>query len=269
MQIDGKQIGPGHAPWVCAEISGEHKGDFGRLLDLLIAAKDAGADSVKLQCFDPERLAEARGGRDKVLTEGLWAGRSLIDLYRETHTPRAFISEAMEWGKRWDITVFSSVFDEEGVDYLESLGCPAYKVSAYEFRDTELIAKVASTQKPMIMSVPSTATADDIRAAMLAAANLNENIAYLHCVSLYPCPDDKVELERMVQLRGRFEKHGWVVGFSDHTVGIEAAVNAVKAGACIIEKHVTLSRSDGGLDAAFSLEPHELAQMVKEIRSAH
>lgn len=266
MNIAGRQIGSGHSPYVVAEMSGEHRGQLAKAYDLIYAAKEAGADAVKVQCFDPRKLAETRGGADKVLTEGLWKGRSLLDLYAETYTPREWFPDLFAYAKQEGITLFSSVFDEEGVDYLESLGCPAYKVSAYEFRDEALIKKVASTRKPMIMSVPSTATLGDQAGAQIAAANMNENIAYLHCVSKYPCPDDEAELWRIMGLRHRFEKHGWVVGFSDHTVGIKVAVEAVRLGASIIEKHITLSREHGGPDKAFSLEPAEFKQMVQEIR---
>ena len=273
MRIDGREIGPGNAPWVCAEISGEHKGDFARCLDLIRAAKDAGADSVKLQCFDPERLAEARGGRDKVLTEGLWAGRSLIDLYRETHTPRAFISEAIEWGKHWGITVFSSVFDEEGVDYLDGLGCPALKIASFELTDIALIRKAASTGKPVILS-SGMAIEEDIRAALAQFLFPEEpstirvrECGLLHCVSAYPCSVEDAQLDRMKAMLAA--RPHLPIGLSDHTLGSIAPVVATALGASIIEKHITLDRKNGGPDAPFSLEPHEFAKMVQDVKDAY
>lgn len=261
MNIAGHEIGPGRSTYVVAEISGEHKGDFGRCLDLILAAKDAGADAVKLQCFDPERLAGARGGRDKVLTDGLWAGMSLIDLYRETHTPRAFIAEAMEWGEHWGITVFSSVFDEDGVDYLESLGCPAYKIASFELTDLALIRKAASTGKPIIISTGMGDWGDVRRAAHTAGPD----VAMLHCVSAYPARVEDLGLRRMRDLAVQTEFYG----LSDHTLGSIAPVVATALGASIIEKHITLDRENGGPDAPFSLEPAEFKQMVQDVKDAY
>jgi N-acetylneuraminate synthase len=260
MQIDGRQIGPGHPPYIVAELSGEHRGSYDRCRGLIRAAKEAGADAAKLQCFEPFALSEARGGADKVLALGLWAGRTLYSLYCETYTRWGWFPELFGYAREIGITLFSSVFDEESLRELEGYGlCPAYKISSFEFTDLPLIGKVAATRKPMIMSVPATASASDIRGAMLAAVNLDSNIAYLHCVSEYPAADP--HFERLAELQERLGH--WVVGFSDHTLGIASAVEAVKRGASIIEKHLTLSRAEGGPDKAFSLEPAELAQLVQ------
>jgi N-acetylneuraminate synthase len=187
-------------------------------------------------------------------------------LYRETHTPREWFPELFAYGKEIGIHVFSSVFDVEEVAYLETIGCPAYKISAVEFGDTALIGATANTDKPIIMSVGENATDSEIRNAHSVAATANENIAYMHCVSRYPCPKGEANLERVIHLRR--QSPYWRIGFSDHTPGIEAAVSAVKNyNAQIIEKHITLSRTNGGPDAAFSLEPAAFKQMVEAINA--
>lgn len=260
MKISGIEIGHDCHPFVVAELSANHQGSFGRALDLIYKARLAGVDGIKLQIFDPDRLAERRGGRDKVITEALWAGRTLGDLYREAHTPREWFQELSAFHS----CMFASVFDAEDVEYLERFGCPAYKVASREAADADLVAKAASTGKPVIIS-SGTATDDELGRSVAAATKYTNQVALLYCVSEYPTPMESIDFDEIKFMRRRYQLP---VGFSDHTVGIEAAVEAVKAGACIIEKHVTLSRADGGLDAAFSLEPHELAQMVKEIRNA-
>ena len=263
MNISGREICHDCEPYVVAEISANHDGSFDKLVALIDAAKDAGADAVKVQCFEPERLAERRGGRDKVITETLWSGRTLLDLYQQAHTPLEFILYALA---RRDITAFASVFDAEDVDLLEApnVNCPAYKIASREAADANLVARAASTGKPLIIST-GTATEDELCHSVGNARMGTNQIALLYCVSEYPTRMESLDFEEIRWLRYRF---GVPIGFSDHTVGIEAAVEAVRAGACIIEKHITLSRADGGLDAAFSLEPHELVQMVQEVRNA-
>jgi sialic acid synthase SpsE len=266
MRINGREIGPGHAPWICAEVSGEHKGSYDRCVDLIDAAHRAGADSVKLQCFRPYELAKARGGPDKVLAEGLWAGRKLIDLYTETHTPREWFPDLFAYARRFNITLFSSVFDEEGVEFLETLGCPAYKVSSFSATDLALIRKAASTVKPLIIST-GMASGKDIDTALAQCPNFSTNAALLHCVSAYPCPIEDANLERINKLWDFFEVT--VTGLSDHTLGTTAAIVATALGASIIEKHITLDRSNGGPDAAFSLEPHEFKKLVQDVKDAY
>jgi N-acetylneuraminate synthase len=264
MQIDGKQIGPGHPPYIVGEVSGEHRGDLLRCMTLISAAKKAGADSAKLQLYDPVKLAEARGGRNKVLTDGLWKGRTLGDLYQEAHTPREWFPELFAYAKDIGITLFSSVFDEEGVDYLESLGCPAYKIASFELTDLALIRKAASTGKPVIIST-GMGSESEIVAAMNAASY--PHLALLHCVSSYPC---KIEDARLGRLRGFGARYNFdCMGISDHTLGSVAPVVATALGASIIEKHITLDRKNGGPDAPFSLEPHEFKQMVQDVKDAY
>ncbi len=278
MRIGTREIGPGHSPWVVAEISGEHRGDRARLMALLNAAKDAGADAVKVQCFDPDKLAASRGGADKRLTSGPWAGMTLGEIYKATHTSRPLIESVMLWCEHNDFTWFASAFSSEDVDFLEARKCPAYKIASFELTNLPLIRKAASTGKPVILST-GMADEDSIQAAVdvfdadpyppmaTVPASIGRNCALLHCVSAYPCPPEEANLERINAL---FHLTGLdVVGFSDHTLGPECAIAAVALGASIIEKHITLDRNDGGLDASFSMEPKEFAEMVSAIRNVH
>lgn len=272
MNIDGVQIGAGHPPWVCGEISGEHLGDKLTCVRLISALKDAGANAAKLQLFDVRRLADARGGYGKVLTEGLWKGRTLGSLYAETHTPREWFPDLFTYAKSIGITLFSSVFDEEGVDYLETLGCPAYKISSFEFANERLRGLAGSTGKPVILST-GMAHNEWPRAVGIPGARYPGGLALLHCVSAYPCPMEDANLGRMSKMADWVKREMWersiVVGLSDHTLGTTAAIVATALGASIIEKHITLDRNNGGPDAAFSLEPAEFAKLVQDVRDAH
>lgn len=239
-------------PRIIAEISGEHLGKFGNAAALIRSARDAGADAAKLQCFDPERLAERRGGKNRVLKDGLWAGRSLLDLYRETHTPREWFPDLFAYAEEIGIDLFSSVFDADDIAFLETLDCPAYKISARESDDIELIDRAVNTGKQVIISLPPDA----------AVTYTIKGAAYLHCVSEYPAEDAR--LDRLEELLAELPNN--VVGFSDHTRGIGAAIMATHLGARIIEKHITLQDGPGGPDAAFSLRPDEFSRMVTECR---
>ena len=266
MRINGRDIGPGHEPYVIAEVSANNNGTLGRALELIRKAKEAGADSVKLQLYDPMKLAIARGGPDKKLASGPWAGRTLLDLYTEGHTPREWFPAMFDYAKKHNITLFSSVFDDDGVDFLETLNCPCLKIASFELTNLPLIRKAASTGKPIILST-GMGDYDNIAATLYDARESGAgDLAALHCVSAYPCPADQANLARINLLQSfSFD----AVGFSDHTLGHECAIAAVALGACIIEKHITLDRNDGGLDASFSMEPAEFKAMVSAIRNVH
>ena len=268
MNIAGRDIGSGHSPYVVAEMAGEHKWEFSLCCELIAMAKKAGADAVKAQLYDPVRLAEARGGRTKVLTDGLWKGRTLGDLYHEAHTPRKWFPDLFAHAKDIGITLFSSVFDEDGVDFLESLECPAYKIASFELTDLALIRKAASTGKPVIISTGMGSEAEVWEASWAAqeAAKHEGSPAILHCVSAYPCPVGALNLRSKFE---EFKRHYTVFGLSDHTLGSVAPVVATALGASIIEKHITLDRQNGGPDAPFSLEPAEFKQMVQDVKDAY
>ena len=267
MEINGRPIGPGHQPYIVAEISGEHRHSMERMTRLIKAAKDAGADCVKFQCFNPAKLAASRGGADKVLTSGPWEGMKLGDIYEQTFTPRMMIVEAKNYCLDIGIGWLSSAFSEDDVDFLDSIGCPAVKIASFELTNLPLIRKAASTGKPVILSTGMASDRDIWRASdtALDAHEVYSKRALLHCVSAYPCSPAEANLRRMKDLRAFVN----TFGFSDHTLGPECAIAAVALGASIIEKHITLDRNDGGLDASFSMEPHEFASMVKAIRNVH
>ncbi|MBS4083852.1 MAG: pseudaminic acid synthase [Rhizobiales bacterium] len=262
--IAGRSIGPSHSPYVIAELSGNHNGDIGRALALIDAAKAAGADAVKLQTYTADTITLDHDGPGFTIEGGLWDGRRLHELYREASTPWEWHEKLFAHARSAGITCFSSPFDPTAIAFLEKLNAPAYKIASFEIVDTPLIRLAAKTGKPLIIST-GMASPDEISDA-LNAAKESAGAVLLHCISAYPAPAEDANLARIPALAA---KYGCVIGLSDHTLGIEVSIAAVALGACVIEKHITLQRADGGPDAAFSLEPDELAALVKGVRTAH
>ncbi|MDW3206351.1 MAG: pseudaminic acid synthase [Alphaproteobacteria bacterium] len=264
-QIDGRSIGFGHPPYVIAELSGNHNGDLSRALALVDAAAEAGADAVKLQTYTADTITIDHDGPGFTLEGGLWDGRRLYELYQEAATPWEWHEALFERARTHGIAVFSSPFDHTAVDFLEGLGAPAYKIASFEAVDTDLIAKAAATGKPLIISTGMADLSEIAEAVQSAQVPESGGVALLHCVSGYPTPMKDCHLATIGELMQRFDVP---IGLSDHSHGTTVPIAATALGACIIEKHFTLNRADGGVDSAFSLEPHELAELVRGTRSA-
>lgn len=263
--LDGRVVGPETPPYVVAEMSGNHNGSIDRAFAILAAAKEAGCNAVKLQTYKPDTITLDVDAPGFTVEEGLWGKQRLFDLYRHAQTPWEWHQALFDRAHELGLTIFSSPFDPTAVDLLESLDCPAYKIASFEIVDLPLIACCAATGKPIMMSV-GMATIDEIYDAVTCARSAGaRDIALLYCVSAYPAPASDMNLRTLHDLAQRFDV---VVGLSDHTLGIGAAVASVALGASVIEKHFTLARSDGGSDAAFSIEPAEMAALCEEARTA-
>lgn len=265
ISIAGRSIGADHEPYVVAEMSGNHNGSLERAKTIVREAAKAGAHAVKLQTYTADTLTIDVDDDRFRLSSGhdLWGGRHLHDLYDEAHTPWDWHAELFALGADVGVTVFSSPFDPSAVDLLESLSCPAYKIASSEIVDLPLIRLAASTGKPVIIST-GMATLAEIHAAVMAATDAGDGgVVVLSATTSYPAP---VEASNLRSLPVIADALGCPVGLSDHTPGLGASVAAVALGACMIEKHVTLRRADGGVDADFSLEPEELRSLVEETR---
>ncbi|MBV8051613.1 MAG: pseudaminic acid synthase, partial [Acidobacteriaceae bacterium] len=264
--IEDRPIGPDHPVYVVAELSANHNQDFQRAVELVHAAKELGADAVKLQTYTADTITIASDRECFRIGGGtLWDGRTLYELYQEAYTPLEWQPKLKELADEIGIQLFSSPFDASAVEFLESMNVPAYKVASCELVDLPLIQTIGSTGKPLIMST-GMATVEEIEEAIAAAREAGaRQIALLKCTSAYPAPPDEMHLRTIPELGRRF---GVPVGLSDHTRGIAVAVAAVALGACIIEKHLTLSRASGGPDAEFSLEPKEFKELVEAVRVA-
>lgn len=263
--INEREIGKGCKPYIIAEMSGNHNGDINRAKELIRAAKHAGADAVKLQTYTADTITIDHDSDAFIIHGGLWDGYKLYDLYKEAYTPWEWHQELFDEAKKNDITIFSSPFDHTAVDLLESLDAPAYKIASFELIDLPLIRRVAQTGKPMIMSTGNACLSEIEQAVDTARNNGCKDIILLHCTSGYPTPASEANLRTINNLADNFS---CLVGLSDHTMDIGVSVAAVALGASVIEKHFTLSRSDGGPDSGFSLEKEELAMLVKNCRMA-
>jgi N-acetylneuraminate synthase len=267
ISIGERQIGPGHPPLVIAEISGNHNGQMERAMEIVEAAARAGAQAVKLQTYTPATMTLELRDRDFLVCDARspWRGEALWDLYEKAHTPWEWHEPIFRRCEELGMIAFSTPFDATAVDFLEALRVPCYKIASFENVDLELIRRAASTGKPLFIS-SGLATEAELADAVAAARGAGcRDLVLLKCTSSYPASPSDSHLATMADMRARF---GCMVGLSDHTPGLGAAAAAVALGAVAIEKHVTLSRADGGVDAAFSLEPRELAQLVKETRAA-
>lgn len=267
MSIGGRTIGADRPPFVIAEMSGNHNGSLERALAIVDAAAAGGAHALKLQTYRPDTITVDADGPAFRLNDGhaLWGGENLYRLYERAHTPWEWHEPIFERAREHGLLAFSAPFDPTAVELLEKLDTPAYKIASSEIVDLPLIRLAASTGKPLVIST-GMATAGEIEAAVTAAREAGcTQLAVLSCTASYPASPAESNLRSLPLLAALT---GVEVGVSDHTPGIGAALAAVALGACLIEKHVTLSRADGGVDAAFSLEPPELAALVEESERA-
>jgi N-acetylneuraminate synthase len=263
--IDGYTIGSNSPPYIVAEVSANHNGSLERAIETLSAAKRCGVNAVKLQTFTADTITIDCDKPDFVIKDGLWDGYKLYDLYKQAETPFEWHEPLFAHARNIGITIFSTPFDETAVDLLEKLNTPAYKIASFELIDLPLIRYVASTGKPMIMST-GMASEQEIEEAVTAAREAGcKDLLLLHCISSYPTPMDQANLRQIPELARRFNVF---TGLSDHTMGTAASVAAVAMGACLIEKHFTLSRDDKGLDSEFSSEPRDLERLCADAKDA-
>jgi pseudaminic acid synthase len=262
--VDGRAIGPGRPVYIIAEVSANHGQRYENAVRIIEAAKEAGADAVKLQTYRPDTITiQSDGEPFRNAKGGLWEGRTLYDLYAEAYTPWEWTPNLIALANSLGMDCFSSPFDFTAVDFLAGLDVPAFKVASFELVDIPLIKRMAATGKPLIMST-GMAYGDEIDEAVAAArAGGAMEIALLKCTSAYPSPPDAVNLRTIPAMA---ERWGLPVGLSDHTDGEMVPVAAVALGACIVEKHITFSRDDPTADAAFSLEPAMFKAMVDAVR---
>lgn len=265
IEINSRKIGHGFPVYIIAELSANHCQQFEEAVKLIKAAKEAGADAVKLQTYTPDTMTIQCDSAEFQISGGTpWDGKTLYELYGEAYMPWEWQPKLKKVAGDLGIDLFSSPFDKTAVDFLEDMNVPAYKVASFEIVDIPLIEYMASKGKPMIMST-GMATMDEIGEAVQAARSAGASqIALLKCTSAYPALPDEMNLRTIPHLAEAF---GVPVGLSDHTLGIAVPVAAVALGACIVEKHFTLSRSIPSPDSAFSLEPHEFKSMVEAIRT--
>jgi pseudaminic acid synthase len=265
--IGARGIGPGAAPFIIAEMSGNHNQSLDRAFELVDAAAAAGAHALKLQTYTADSITlDVRGGEFSIDDpNSLWKGSTLHDLYKKAYTPWEWHEPIMKRARSLGMECFSSPFDETAVDFLHELGVPAFKIASFENNHLPLIRKVAATGKPMIISTGMASLGELDEAVRTAREAGCRDLVLLKCTSTYPASPENTNLLTIPHMRSLF---GCEIGLSDHTMGVGVSVAAVALGATVVEKHFTLRRADGGVDSAFSLEPHELKALVEETERA-
>jgi N-acetylneuraminate synthase len=267
MKIKKLEIGIAHKPFIIAEMSGNHNQSLGRALAIVEAAAESGAHALKLQTYTADTMTLDIDEGEFFINDpnSLWYGNSLYSLYQQAHTPWEWHKPIMDRANELGLVCFSTPFDETAVDFLETLDVPCYKIASFENTDIPLIKRVAATRKPLIISTGMATIAELDETVQAACAAGCDDLILLKCTSNYPASPENSNLRTIPHMRELFDCE---VGLSDHTLGIGAAIAAVSLGATVIEKHFTLSRADGGVDSAFSLEPAEMASLVVETERA-
>lgn len=263
--INEQEISENAPVYVIAEVSANHGQDFDQAVRIIHAAHEAGADAVKLQTYTPDTMTIDCDNEFFRIKGTIWEGRNLYDLYGEAYTPWDWQPKLKEIADGLGIDLFSTPFDSTAVDFLEQMKIPVYKVASFEVVDLPLLRRIGKTRKPVIMSTGMATLAEIDEAVQTLRGAGCSQLALLKCTSAYPAPPEEMDLRTIPHLADAF---GVPAGLSDHTLGIAVPVAAVALGACIIEKHITLSRDVTGPDSAFSLEPHEFKQMVESVRVA-
>lgn len=266
ISINDKSVGRSCPVYIIAELSANHNQDFEQAVQLIKSAKEAGADAIKLQTYTPDTITIDCNNEYFRISKGtIWEGRNLYDLYKEAYTPWEWQPKLKEVANELGMDLFSTPFDNTAVEFLENMGVTAYKIASFELVDIPLIQRVAKTGKPIIMSTGMATLAEIDEAVQTARDAGCKELALLKCTSGYPADPAEMNLRTIPHMAEAF---GVPVGLSDHTLGIAVPVAAVALGACIVEKHFTISRAVPGPDSAFSLEPHEFKAMVEAIRTA-
>lgn len=266
LRIGDREIGNGRPVYVIAEISANHHQQLDRALELVRIAADAGADAVKLQTYTPDTMTiDCDEPPFRIGAGTIWEGRNLYDLYREAQTPWEWHEPLRDEAARLGIDCISTPFDASAVAFLDDLGLPALKIASFELTDLELIATAAATGRPLVISTGMATVSEIDDAVATARAHGRGGVALLRCNSAYPAPPDEMDLRTIGDMAARWR---CPIGLSDHTLSNAASIAAVALGACIVEKHFTRSRDEAGPDSEFSLEPHELAALVRDVREA-
>ena len=263
--VNGREISCSQPPYIIAELSANHNGSIERAKESIKVAKQCGANAVKIQTYTPDTMTIDCDKDDFLIKGGLWDNYKLYDLYKEAYTPFEWHEELFRWASDIGITLFSTPFDESAVLLLEKCHTPAYKIASFELQDIDLIAYVARRGKPMFMSTGMASYSEIEEAIRATYSNGCESVVLFHCISNYPTPIEDANLNHIKELRDRF---GTLVGLSDHSMGNIAAITSIAVGACVIEKHFTLSRKEQGADSEFSMEPSELKDLVESTNQA-
>ncbi|MAU58234.1 MAG: pseudaminic acid synthase [Flavobacteriaceae bacterium] len=266
MKINQSKIGPDSPCYIIAELSANHNGNLQNALDTIRAAKEIGANAVKIQTYTADTITLNVKNKDFLIDGGtLWDGRNLYELYEEAHTPWDWHKKLFDYARDIGIDIFSSPFDKSAVDFLEQFDPPAYKIASFEITDYNLVRYTASKLKPIIIST-GIGTFDEIKEVVNICREVgNNDIILLKCTSAYPAPLEDANLLTIKDLKENFNV---IAGFSDHTLGVTAPIAAVSLGAKVIEKHLILDKSIGGADSEFSLEKKDFAEMIKKVRDA-